>query len=161
MSALSGTVTSSSNTAPSLQDALSTAETVPPGVDVVDASSVPVGGICVGTDKPAFVGGRVEVTKRGGVSVTVSCETLTHELRARLAMRINVAKVVRKRFAFLNQTCGTVFSLWCCKDDNIVSIVIEERVSHTDIDKGITDHVQVVAYIARVVLPPIHRALTG
>jgi len=123
MSALSGTVTSWTSTALSLQDVL-LAESVPPGVDVVDASGVPVGGICVGTDKPAFVGGRVEVTKRGGVSVAVSCEILTHELSVRLAIRMKVQ----------------IF-LWRCKDDHIISIIVEERISHTDINKGIADQI--------------------
>jgi hypothetical protein len=55
------------------------------GVPVVDGSAVgePVGGICVGTVKACLVGGRVEVTKRGGTGVAVpnsSVETLKQEV---------------------------------------------------------------------------------
>jgi len=45
---------------------------------------VEVGGTSVGRDKPGFVGGKVEVTKRGGALVAVSCETLMQEPRLRL-----------------------------------------------------------------------------
>jgi hypothetical protein len=61
-----------------------------PGVVVVDASGVEVGGTSVGRDKPCFVGGRVEVTKRGTAVFAVSCDTLTQEPRLRLVSRINI-----------------------------------------------------------------------
>ena len=71
---LSGIVTSSTKTALSLH----LTEDVELGVN---ASEVGVDGIGVGKVKPCFVGGRVEVTKRGGASgVTDSCETLTQDV---------------------------------------------------------------------------------
>ena len=66
------------------------AEAVPPGVVVVDASGVAVGGIAVGRDKPGLVGGRVEVTKRGASGAGVSSETLMHELRLRVVIRRSI-----------------------------------------------------------------------
>lgn len=58
-------------------------------VPVVEASGVEVGGTRVGTDKACLVGGRVEVTKRGGrgVDVTVSEETFTHEVNVKMSRR--------------------------------------------------------------------------
>jgi hypothetical protein len=69
------------------------AETVPPGVAVVDASGVVVWGTCVGTDGACLVGGRVEVTKRIGTGVAVadSVEILTHEVNAKTSrMKIQI-----------------------------------------------------------------------
>jgi hypothetical protein len=48
-----------------------------PGVVVVDASGVEAG-VSIGTDKPGFVGGSVEVTKRAAVGAGVFSETLMH-----------------------------------------------------------------------------------
>ena len=62
-----------------------------PGVVVVNAASgVEVGGTSVGRDSPGFVGGRVDVTKRGGALVACSCETLMQEPRLRLVSRISI-----------------------------------------------------------------------
>src|SRR5688572_17625211 len=86
ISALSGTVTSSRSTALSWQEPLADAVPVPPGVVVVEASSVDaveLSGIAVGKDKPGFVGGRVEVTKAAGASVAVCSDTLMQEPRLR------------------------------------------------------------------------------
>src|SRR5512146_297802 len=80
---LSGTVTSSSRMALSLQEAAP--ESIPlgvPGVVVSDASGVcEVPGVSVGRAKPDFVGGRVEVIKRAGVGSTSCFETLIQEVR--------------------------------------------------------------------------------
>jgi len=92
--ALSGTVTSSIITALSVQ--APEAEFVPavpsdvPGVVFVDVSSVAVGGISVGTDKPGRVGGRVEVMKSLGVGVTMSGEIVKQELRLNVATRTTI-----------------------------------------------------------------------
>jgi hypothetical protein len=73
-----------------------TADVVPavpsgvPGVVVVDASGVEVSGMSVGKAKPGFVGGKVDVTKRGAAVFAASCETLTHEPRLRLVSRSNI-----------------------------------------------------------------------
>jgi hypothetical protein len=48
-----------------------------------------VGGTSVGRDNPGFVGGRVEVTKRGGAFVAVSCETFIQDVNIRIS-RINI-----------------------------------------------------------------------
>jgi hypothetical protein len=93
MRALSGTVTSSRRTALSWHEPAADGDIVPSGVVVVDGSgveAVEVGGTSVGSDKPGLVGGRVEVTKAGGASVAVSCETLMQEPRLRLASRIRI-----------------------------------------------------------------------
>jgi hypothetical protein len=63
------------------------------GVPVVDGSAVgePVGGICVGTVRACFVGGRVEVTKRGADGVAVSCarvDTSTHEVDSKISKNV-------------------------------------------------------------------------
>jgi hypothetical protein len=76
------------------------ADVVAPGVVVLDASEVEVGGISVGRDNPGFVGGRVEVTKRGGVFVAGSCETLIQEPRLRLMSRISIQIFFIQRFYF-------------------------------------------------------------
>jgi hypothetical protein len=67
---------------------------LPPGLGVlvVDGSGVgdPVGGIWVETVRPGLVGGRVEVTKRGGAGVAVSIasvETFTQEVNSRTNRR--------------------------------------------------------------------------
>jgi hypothetical protein len=61
-----------------------------PGVVVVDASGVDVGGMSVGRDKPGLVGGRVEVTKTERVGATVAGATVMQEPRLRLASRSNI-----------------------------------------------------------------------
>jgi hypothetical protein len=58
-----------------------------PGVVVVEASGVEVNGISVGTDKAAFVGGSVDVTKIGTAVLGLSWETLTQAPRLRLMSR--------------------------------------------------------------------------
>src|ERR1051325_1405004 len=55
-----------------------------PGVVVMEASSIDVGGTSVDRDKPAFVGGRVTVTKIGAGVRTGSCEILRQAPRLRL-----------------------------------------------------------------------------
>jgi hypothetical protein len=60
------------------------ADDVAPGVLVVDASGVDVGGTRVGTIRACLVGGRVEVTKRGADGVAVSrfsVDIFTQEVR--------------------------------------------------------------------------------
>jgi hypothetical protein len=60
------------------------AEDVAPGVLVVDASGVDVGGTRVGTVRACLVGGRVEVTNRGADGVAVSrfsVDIFTQEVR--------------------------------------------------------------------------------
>jgi hypothetical protein len=59
-------------------------------VVVVDVSEGEVGGTSVGRDNPGFVGGRVEVTKRGAALVAFSCETLMQEPRLRLMSRSSI-----------------------------------------------------------------------
>jgi hypothetical protein len=44
----------------------------------------------VGRDKPARVGGRVDVTKSGAAVLAVSWETLRQELRLKLMSRSNI-----------------------------------------------------------------------
>jgi hypothetical protein len=56
-------------------------------VVVVDASGVDVDGVAVGRDNPAFVGGRVAVTKEGGTAVVASGAILMHDVSIRLATR--------------------------------------------------------------------------
>jgi hypothetical protein len=58
-------------------------------VPEADGSGVEVGGTRVGTTKGGLVGGRVEVTKRGGrgVDVTESDETFTHEVSVKISRR--------------------------------------------------------------------------
>lgn len=91
ISALSGTVTSSRSTAPSVQDDVAVeAIPVPPGVAVVDASGVEVAGTSVGRDRAGRVGGRVEVTKTGATGAGVSSETVMHEARLRPAIKRNI-----------------------------------------------------------------------
>lgn len=51
--------------------------------------------------------------------------------------------------------------LWRREHDDVIPGVIEERVTHTDLDVRITDEVQAVARFGLVVDPPIHRLLTG
>ena len=100
--ALSGTVTSSTSRALSWQVPAADAEVVPsgvpgvPGVVVVEASSMDVGGTSVGRDKPDLVGGRVEVTKTGAGVFTVSCETLIQEIRLIVRSRSNIQVFVMK-----------------------------------------------------------------
>ena len=60
-------------------------------VPVVAASGVEVGGILVGTTRAGLVGGRVEVTKRGGAGVAVgnsSEETLTQEVNVKMSRKM-------------------------------------------------------------------------
>jgi hypothetical protein len=92
--------------------------------DGVNGSSVgvPVGGTAVGRVKPCFVGGRVEVTKRGGASGGVSSATVTQEVRMKMVRRVMVQIFFMGRFylirivpqigsdlKFKPATCGTVF----------------------------------------------------
>jgi hypothetical protein len=81
-----------------LHEPLAEADAIPPGVVVVDASGVAVGGTSVGKDKPGLVGGRVEVTKAGGADVPVSCETLMHDPRLRLVSRMSIQIFFIQRF---------------------------------------------------------------
>lgn len=100
ISALSGTVTSSSSTALSVQE-VADVEAVPvlPGVVVVEGSGVEVGGISVGKDKAGRVGGRVEVTKTGATGAGVSSETVTQELRVSPAIKRDIHNLfIRKLY---------------------------------------------------------------
>ena len=66
-------------------------EDVAMGVVGVDASGVDVGGTRVGTVKACLVGGRVEVTKRGGAGVPVSkssVDTFTHAVNVKRMRRV-------------------------------------------------------------------------
>jgi hypothetical protein len=93
---LSGTVTSSTSRALSLQAPVEDIGEVPvvpsgaPGVVVVDGSRVEVGGTFVGSDKPALVGGRVDVTKIGAAVISGSCTTSRQAFRLRLASKSNI-----------------------------------------------------------------------
>jgi len=72
--------------APSRQLAGEVATAVPG----VESSGVEVGGTRVGTVRACLVGGRVEVTKRGGAGVAVprsSEETLTQEVNVKMSRR--------------------------------------------------------------------------
>jgi hypothetical protein len=64
---------------------------------------VRVGGTSVGTVKPGFVGGRVEVTKRGGAFVCVkSCESVTQEVNM-YPIRMNIKRIflfIRKSITY-------------------------------------------------------------
>jgi hypothetical protein len=94
-------VTSSTNTALSLHAPV--VDAVPfgvPGVVVVDASRVEVGGISVGRDKPDLVGTRVDVTNRGGASVTGSCATLIQDDNIKDRSRIDIQIFFIERFYF-------------------------------------------------------------
>jgi hypothetical protein len=73
---LSGTVTSSTRIALSLQDGVGLGSD---GFSVGEA----VGGTSVGSVNPGFVGGSVDVTKRTGASVGVSRETLPQEVNSK------------------------------------------------------------------------------
>jgi hypothetical protein len=77
-----------------------------PGVVVVDASGVEVGGISVGRDKPGFVGGRVDVMKTDLVGAGVSSETLTQEPRLRLVSRINIHRIGSQIFFIMGILLG-------------------------------------------------------
>jgi hypothetical protein len=96
MRVLSGTVTSSSSTALSLHAPVifpvladSVVSGVPAGV-VLDGSGVVVNGVAVGRDNPCRVGGKVEVTKRGGVSVEGSGASLMQDVRTKIASRMDI-----------------------------------------------------------------------
>ena len=107
--ALSGTVTSSRRIALSWHGPESDTDAVPsgvPGVVVVDASGVEVGGISVGRDKPGFVGGRVDVMKTDLVGAGVSSETLTQEPRLRLVSRINIHRIGSQIFFIMGILLG-------------------------------------------------------
>jgi hypothetical protein len=73
---------------------------VVPGVVVVDGSGVEVSAVAVGRARPGRVGGRVEVTKRTGVSVAVWGTTFTLEARTRLTSRIDIRINFMLRFYF-------------------------------------------------------------
>ena len=80
---LSGTVTSSTKTALSLQEGVGVGSD---GFRVGEA----VGGISVGRVNPGLVGGRVEVTKRTGALVGVSLESLTHAVDSKRRNRATI-----------------------------------------------------------------------
>jgi hypothetical protein len=101
-------------------------EAVPPGVVVIRASGVPVGGIGVGRDRPGFVGGRVEVTKRTGAAVTVSCETLMQEPRLRLMTRINIQNFFIPEFYFEIIRLASIAWLWLGKDQDVIAVIVEK-----------------------------------
>jgi hypothetical protein len=93
MTVLSGTVTSAIIAALSLHAPVEDVDAVPPGVPgvvVVDASSVDADGVSVSSDRPAFVGGRVEVTNRIGVSVAGSGAIFMHDDRLKAISRMNI-----------------------------------------------------------------------
>jgi hypothetical protein len=104
MTALSGTVTSSRRMALSWHEPA--ADVVPevpsgvPGVVVVDPSGVDVSETSVDRAKPGFVGGRVDVTKRAGAEVGVSCETVIQEPRLRLVSRSKIQVFFMQKFYF-------------------------------------------------------------
>ena len=80
-----------------------------PGVVVVDASGVEVGGISVGRDKPGLVGGRVDVMKTDLVGAGVSSETLMHEPRLRLRRMSKIRIFCMGGFYFGKSTkCRTI-----------------------------------------------------
>src|SRR5215213_3440684 len=80
---LSGTVTSSTKTAPSRQDGV--------GLGVIGLEvGAAVGGTSVGSVSPGRVGGRVEVTNRTGTSIGVSPETLTHAVESKRRSRASI-----------------------------------------------------------------------
>ena len=69
---------------------LAVAEVVGRGVSG-SGVSVAVVGVSVGKVKPCLVGGRVEVTKRGGAFVASdSCEMVRHAVRSRTGIRIKI-----------------------------------------------------------------------
>ena len=95
MTVLSGTVTSSIITALSLQAPVLGVpdDSVPlgvAGVVVAEPSGAAVSGVAVSRDKPGRVGGRVEVTKRGGASVVGPGATLIQEARLRLVSTMQI-----------------------------------------------------------------------
>ena len=187
MSVLSGTVTSWRSAAPSSQAAL-LAEPFPPGAAVMDGSGVEVAGICVGTDKPCFVGARVEVTKRGGagVAVNLSADTLMHEVDVKTSrMKIQIffirgfywefntsvgmGKSVKERREFplcSLRSCSWLverlrFCLWRGENQHVIAKVVEESISHTDLGEGSAQKVQVMARVCCVGFPPIDDSLPG
>ena len=60
--------------------------------DGVNGSSVgvPVGGTAVGRVKPCFVGGRVDVTKRGGASGVESSAVTTQDDRRKMVRMVKI-----------------------------------------------------------------------
>jgi hypothetical protein len=90
-----------------------TAVPVPPGVPgvvVVDESGVDGEGVSVGRDKPALVGGRVEVIKIDRVGAGVSSETLMHEPRMKLgrASKIQIFFMWRFYNAMIKKSVPTL-----------------------------------------------------
>ena len=83
MRVLSGTVTSSTKTAASLQAGVGVGSD---GFNVGEA----VGGMSVGRVNPGRVGGRVDVTNRTGASVGVSSETVTQADKSKTRRRTNL-----------------------------------------------------------------------
>lgn len=97
MTVLSGTVTSSIITALSLQaPVLVDADSVPgvPGVVVVPASGVVVDGVSVGRDTLWWVGGRVDVIKRTGVSVAGGAAILMQDANKKASRIVEIFLVM-------------------------------------------------------------------
>jgi hypothetical protein len=90
-------VTSLTRIALSWQETADVPASVPGGV-VVDTSGVEAG-VSVGTDKPGFVGGRVEVAKRAAVGADFTWETLMQEARLRVT-RVNIQTFFISKFYF-------------------------------------------------------------
>jgi hypothetical protein len=77
------------------------ADDVAPGVLVVDASGVDVGGTLVGTVRACLVGGRVEVTKRGADGVAVSrfsVDIFTQDVDNKKRMMVRIFLYIGKNF---------------------------------------------------------------
>src|SRR5215207_1193632 len=115
---LSGTVRSSTKTAPSRQDGVGLGVI---GLEVGDA----VGGTSVGRVNPGLVGGRVEVTNRAGASVGASPETLTQAVRSKKRKRVSITfRVSVIRFFLLDFLHGEAITI-------VNSFLFEPR-SHRD-----------------------------
>jgi hypothetical protein len=71
-----------------------------PGVIVTDGSAVDAVEVCVGMDGPGRVGGRVEVTKRGGAAVEGPGAILTQEVNGRIASRVHIQIFFMCKFYF-------------------------------------------------------------
>ncbi len=65
-----------------------------PGVVVVDASGVVVDGVSVGNDTLCRVGGRVDVTKRTGVSSTGSGAILMQDVNKKASRIVEIFLVM-------------------------------------------------------------------
>ena len=56
---------------------------------------------------------------------------------------------------------AVVTSLRCSKYDNVITVIVIEGISDTDIDVGIADQVQVVIEVRLIVDPPVDHTLPG